>query len=397
MRKGEYVDSIVVLRQTIEKFGLHVGILQDLVSACYWDGRIEEWKMLGDKLFEEFQKAEPLLEPSKRARIYRDLGKIFEEQAQYKKALGFYQQGAKVIAGDDEQASLSLSLQCQVLRLKSQMKEKRGLGEIYRKLSQARAEKMSYDLFVDLEHSLILAEAVLVGCEAGALRFESLSERELSSRDKNLIYFDLLEIYLLESKNWESSVSFHAESCDEFEKALAGILRGEEVVTLAKSLYWQRRMSPTCWLRLITLELNRVDDDKLLASLQNQLAMTLEGLDTETCHYWMSRWTGGSSTARDFILNSEEKKLSVVHACVDFSRRQTGYALVEVFLQGNSFAIEEVISKVWGEELSVSAMDRLRKLASRVNKLVLESTGCQDFLIWKKDVLSLNGRYQLHQ
>ncbi len=390
MQKGSYLEAVDIFLKALSDFGPHVGLISDIVAVYYLTGRIEDWKVMSGRLEIELSRSEGLLCKISKTKTQIFLGKMFEEQAEVHKALEMYQ--AAELSADDN-VSYRLKAQAQRLRLMSFLGLRLGLPELYRMVSAARAQSSHFE--IEFEHSLMLAEVNLFGMESAAGRLISLVEQnELDSADLRLLYVDYVEEALQKEvslgylKNLRVRISL--EDGDEFEKAIMLMAQNAEFGLSSQDLNKLSTRLPLMGiLRLIILQIKRMEPSNLEAELRRRFLFLLESLQSESKNMLLKKWQTSIANAQKRIYFSPHENILCIQEGPQLSIRKGSFAArcMQAFLNQSKIDIETFIQLTFEAEYNESYYDRARVALSRFNNELSAITGLpKSFLITRSAV-----------
>ncbi len=403
MAAGRFQEAAQVFESTKTKYGNHVSLLQDLASAHYLAGHMDRWIRAVSELEAEFERARLMLTPEGRARVLYDLAKFREEEGDIPKGIELYEAALEELkrheatTGQRPTEGFVTALLSQIIRARSVSGMKRGLSEVYTQLLHAIEGLEARDLFLEIEHALILAEHVLVGPAQALARLEKLMAREdLPDHERRLIFFDVIEMELAAGRpaqallargirNWQ----VRPENFNAYERRLQQLL-DEQSVDPGHLIGLSRGVSPASWLKLLAASLRVETNAERRELLRHQFALLIERLDRAARQTWFQR--AGEAMEESGIqieLDLKAHTLSCGHRMAEMSRRQTLEKLLAALAETGSLEMDQLVARVWDAEFNASYLDRVRMLVRRGNEFLLDLSGTAEIMIFRQGEVKL--------
>jgi tetratricopeptide (TPR) repeat protein len=365
MQKSEWQKALAVIYKARLDYGDNLLLILDQAACEYMEGSLFSWQKTLTEIEAAMETHLEILSPTTAYNTRLFLGKFKEEQGQFRSALKFYEE---VIERSEEDRHKIVGL-AQTLRLNSLLGRRVEVQDQYVNLTcRLKSFRSDYQR-IEVLHSLMLAELDLLGFESALLRYVEAAGKICVDSDSNLLYFDLLEGALLSGHAAAmNGVQPRPEPADAYERALGEIFeRGE--ITYDRAMAKSEHIGVTNRFRLAAL-VHRFGttstDQERAAQLIRILFATFDDLTVRafTEKYQLAPiGRGHSKTA----ITIEGRALIINQQRLDWRRRSTALGLLKCFSQKSSRATKDVIGEVWGAEVDVISLDRLRSIVQRLN------------------------------
>ena len=390
LHEGEMLEAKKILKITQIAYGNHLRLLADIANCLYFLGEMSQWRQATMELEQELQKTGELasLDTLQSAQIC--LAKFKEELGQLDEAFDIY----NVLWARDAGA-FRTSLLAQRIRVRSMSRNKRGLGAIYQQLVEVAQKDHSLNNNIEVLHSLMLAESILIGPQLAALRLhQALEIPQLNSFDRKLFLFDYLESLILAGHapvaELLSSLSQSSGSFDVYEQMMFDLFSGQ-AIELEHLNSKSSQLSPAGYLRCLGLSLRLTTEGPLRDELRNRFVLLIDGLSPASQSYWKSYLLDPTANDRIEILLFEKLfVLEYSNQKISFQKKKNSVLLLKALSESSiPLGIEQVVHVLWGETYGLSHYDRVRMIVSRLNKNLLGLCGRERCIEFENHKLSL--------
>lgn len=391
MAAEEYFAALELLRRTQITHGSHLGIRSDIAAILYLQGRVRECEEEVSILQSELDHCEAIVSNDTFCRTKIFLGKMYEDHGRVSLALQCYEDALRKPLSD---GGVIVRAQSQLLRLRSFLKLKQGLPELYKSCCLLKAK--SDDLSIELEHAVLLAELSLFGVEFAEGRLMSLLQlRLLSAYDRNLLIVDFLETAMsLDHKISalpELVSSVHVESMNIFERTVFSFASNSEYMLTAKDCVELSRVIPGLgYLRILALNLKRIPKTPFLDECRRVIMFSLSSLRNEDRSLLKKHLQIESSDSTpSLVFLFTESKIRYQDRQKSIKRNSFSFQLFNVFSGKNEISVDEFALKLYGVPLDVSIFERIRVGIYRLNQEISDLTGfSKAFALTKNSVTS---------
>lgn len=369
---GDNQKALAILLTAMDKYGPHVGLLSDIATCYYYMGDMWSFKQTLVQLNHEFQHAQELLNRENLIRTLIFIGKGLEEQNQLAFAVTYYERALKLI----KPLETDMQARClsQLVRIKSYLQQTQKLSEHYQHLTLL---KPSYeDLEIEVQHSLMVCEIILLGPETASVRFDKIfSQYTLHNFNERLVAFDYLEEILRVNTthaqmriNRIKSIQLGPE--DRFEALMLRILNKENPSIIMGFLnQLSHLISPCAHLRLLFLLIHSCDQKVIKTELKKKLLFLLDQADPDTKHLLTKKWDINlSSDWIELTLSTAQQSISFNNESKSFSKSQNSFEILLLLSKDNELDLDVIIKKIWNAEFDTSYYHRLRIQINRLNK-----------------------------
>lgn len=378
-------------------FGENVAVLRDLACVYYQTGEMVQWLQYVEQLKGRLALHRDRLSAQTKVQCKVTLGKFLEELGRVAEASDLYHEAEQSAEAEGRSDLVRLAL-IQRLRVEALFTRGPDLSRLYTWLLAIPKDEITFDLYVEREHSLMLAEIELIGPQHGWLRVAALmSHSQLTDADQRLLVSD----FLMEAMTKHLPVTEEAlalapllEDGDAYEREIGEISRQQQTKTgdLARLNTLIPELSWGCYLRLLTLHHQTCEGANLKTEIARKLALILGDLPPSSRFYWMRR-------VQPQVLTLESKLLfDVRHHVVsyqgkqlDLSKKRTLCGLLEQLSISPSLDVDTLIRRLWQSEFSPEHLHRLRMSARRLNELLFELSAIPRVIEMTSDRVSVKG------
>jgi hypothetical protein len=365
---------------TAERYcGENIAVLRDLACVYYQTGEIHQWRNSLAELSERMERLGLMLKPATWIQTMVTIAKFREEDGAIAEAAQNYQ-AAYDKACEHELSDLRHLALIQLLRIESLYSRGPQLGQLYRQLLVLAAPSLSFDLLVEREHTLMLAEIDLVGPRSAWTRVSRLLQNpKTSNPDRRLLIADFLAESLIRGHTPSDEARELATRLlldgDAFEREVAlSIEHGQNPLTHLERLQLAAsEMSWACYLRLITLHHEINADTKCREELANKLSVLLSTLTPTSRFFWMKRvQTKVFSDQMSLQFHPQQRWVKFQGKTLDLSKKRTLCAVLNLVCTEKQVDVDTLIKKLWQADFSPEHLHRLRMAVHRLNHLLFE-------------------------
>lgn len=395
MKACRYDEAIHCLNETIQKWGEHVSLLGDLATCFYLMGDQVRWHSAVDQLSALFGTQRETLDIESYRRTAVLIGKFEEERGRIAQAISIYEEAYSFLvmpcedAEQEKERTISLvHVLTQLARVRALYQPGKQLGDVYFQLVQRVSSDFSnQDLDIEIEHTLMQVDFVLVGVETSFERLRKvLSQPHLDIIDRRLLVFDFIETCLRRNERYVLSRlsdymgSQITEDMTPFEEGLHSLAfhsGWRPDVEFIERLIAQSSLANA--LRSLTLILQSASNDEnqtaFLTEVRKRTILLMSGLDAPSRAIWISFFDKELKDSSGEITVSKGTMLvSGNQRTVSLGRKKNLLKLLESLSERSSLSLDEACQILWNAEYNPSYYHRLRMQANRLNEVLFEVT-----------------------
>ncbi len=374
--RGDITQAFGEMQAALDQYGENVNLMRDMVVCQYHLQDMQGFRTSLARL--EVLLIENEAHLSERSLIECELmvGKFLEEEARLAPAVQFYE---RALARSKAPLHRCRAL-IQKARWQALYEPTQELSNHYRELISFPRERLTQDLSVELEHSLMLIELRLIGADHAWQRIERVGT-SVSTIDQRLLVFDFVEgLLTLDHKLTPQVLKKVSEfdDLDPFEIFLKQIVQEtleqqqllSELTGLAAKLPW------ASYLRLLCIAANLEDNPSIRTELHRKIQLILRALDPRSQALWTQRLKQSLQTPEirmDF--SSRNRSVTIQGKIIDLSKKKIGLLLLERLVTKSSMTVDEAIELLWQSSFSPEHYHRLRMSIHRLNTLIHEIAG----------------------
>lgn len=384
---AEYSKALIVLRNALKIHGAHIGLLSDIAVCHYMLSQIQELNEVVDLLISEFELCRHLLTPASAARTLLMIGKLQEERAHLDSALSYYTECSKVLQAEPE---VIIKARAQRLRLNSLLKIPDNFDDY---IFCSSISKNGTSTQTEVEHALVLTEALLFGPEVAFHRWFHTKNERHHKTDENLFFYDLLELVIeqgLEKSFLDSEmIELIPKPHDLYEQFLFSWFTGlNNAYNFANYYESSKKLLPFSHFRLLALAIkNKRTADSIS---HGHLRIILKSLPEKSQNYLMSRWVGVVEIPAKIDFSPLTATLSYMGQIVQLSDGRLEIKLIKLLNKQNEICTDFVIAELYpGESFSEDSFNKLRALLVRLEKKIQSLIGHHKCFKLSKDKLSI--------
>ncbi len=357
-------SALKCLEQTLSDEGPHVGLMLDL-ACCYYNlNAFANWRIVMDQVATEMAQLQGHLEPENFRKAALLFHKFREEIGYIHEAKEFYLRSYK----EQTLPGRKIANLSQLLRIEAQYGATENIQLYYTTLKQLRDSGTDQD--IDVTHALVLAEAEIF---EPSMAVESYLEfcrqvhlRVLTERDKNLLLFDLCEIFL--RKNIEVPLSLLSQikvaRCESlFEIYLRQIALNEPIEESYERLFQKMPLGQA--LRLTALILARHSELQTEAT-KIRIEFIIKSLSKKNINVWLGYFSW-QAPERKFATWSLDRKIAVNETLIDFGSLRSLWEFLFLFERKPEHSFDEISQTLWHSDCEDSQYHRIRRNVQRIN------------------------------
>ena len=332
---------------------------------------------------------EHLLSGLSKAQTLVYLGKAYEDLGFVAKALDCYKQAIQIC---DLSIKTEKRINSQLLRLSSYLGLKQDIAVLYRQ--SLPRDNDSKNLSIELNHGLMLAEIQLFGIEHAFTRLQNIiNDPQTHVVDQQLCYFDFIEEALLMNKvdHIQSiNIQFGVESFLEFEKVLFKLfVQKNYILKINEIIDLQMKMPLGQLLRLLVVNLSRIEHAEVKSELQKHILFVLDSVDAESKNLYLKKWDHLLNYSNEAAFKYDGQKL-FMHDQEVVLKNKVLQASLPLFKNQKFIQLDEYLEKVFAIQYDESSYHRARIALQRLNKDLSELTGIPKFFLITKSEVSIN-------
>lgn len=375
-RGGDIPKAYEEMQQALDQYGENVNLLRDILVCQYHMQDMQGFRSGLNRLEILLLENEHQLSVRSLYESESMVGKFLEEEARLAPAAVFYERALARV----KEPHHRLRVLIQKARWQALYEPTQELSSYYRELISYPREKLTIDLNIELEHSLMLIELRLVGSDHAWQRIERLGN-SISEIDQRLLIFDFIEGILGLDVAPSKAVLEAAErfkDLDPFESFIKKIVNRQldqqgllhELTVLSTKLSW------ASYLRLLCVSANLEEMPAVKSELHRKIQLIVRALDPRSQALWTQRLKQSLQTPEirmDF--SSRNRSVTIQGKVVDLSKKKIGLLLIERLVLKNTMTVDEAIELLWQSSFSPEHYHRLRMSIHRLNTLIHETVG----------------------
>lgn len=363
------------------EFGENISLQRDLACCYYLLDEIDEWRQSYQFLEATLHRSDIAIQDIQTWRAQLILGKFYEEEGLIHKAREYYQETwkAALIANNTTIVQQALPQLLRVLALFTNSDE---ISSLYAQLVDIDTSKISPDLTIEMEHSLMLAELYLIGPNHAWTRVQAaFTEPYWSEEDRRLILFDFAEEVLMRKETLPMELTSFISSDWSLSAHEEQILRFIQNPNEVK-IHWLNRLAPrlsaACRLRGLFLFLASQDSGDLQKEVHRKIQLLLGVLPVEARGYWLHKVEPYyEKTDLTITVDPKMKKLTYQNKELDLSRKKGMLQIMSELGGEPSLSVDALIEHLWSTDYSPEHFHRLRMTIHRLNNLLFDLTSIQ--------------------
>jgi hypothetical protein len=379
--RGRVEQAQAMMEDAIRRFGENVNLLRDLIVCQYHANDMIGFRAHLNDLELLLLEKENELDPRSLLECELMLGKFLEEEARLAPALLFYERALHRVTKPEHRFRILI----QKARWQALYEPGEELSGLYRELISVPTERITRDLRIELQHSLMLIELRLIGADHAWHRIERASS-DIGDLDLRLLVFDFIEGALTQDLPLSPAVLqivSQFERLDPYEEFLRKIIQGplepqdkiDALAGLAAKISW------ASYLRLLCLCANLEAQTSAKQELNRKIQLIIRGLDPRSQALWNLRLKQALQVPEiKAELSVRGRSVTVQGKVVDLSKKKIGLQLLAGLLGKTSLSVDEAIQLLWQSSFSPEHYHRLRMSTHRLNTLINEITGLGKFI-----------------
>lgn len=381
MLQGNFTEALDILKNTRKNYGDNLCLLGDIVFCYYSLSNFKLWSLAFDELRHLFSLYAPLLDHDRRMSIQLTIAKFLEEQGKIKEALDEYTNLLSLI---DEATNLKRYYRtlCQSFRVLASFGSKSSMAQTYVLLETIGSNNINLHSDIDVQQCLMLGEISLLGPDSAAKRLsEVISNKNISSADKKLLYYDFLEECL--AKNLEIPLILRDylgqfKDLNSYEKCIHELAFNNSDLRLINQLHrLGSEVSFSCYLRLLGLALARYIKTSRGIEVKRKFKIAVESLDLNSRNFWIQRYRQYLVSHKEIEINfnAETRELIYNDKKVSIARKETFSQLISFLLNKTEVQTSQVIQLISSRDYDEAQYRSLRMIIHRLNATLFDLTG----------------------
>ena len=374
--RGRISEALVLMEKGMAEFGPNVNLLRDLIVCQYHTSDMIGFRANLNRLEILLLEQEPQLSTRTLLECELMLGKFLEEEARLAPASLFYDRALSHAVRPEHRFRVLI----QKARWQALYEPGPGLSSLYRELISMPIERVTQDLNIELQHSLMLIEQRLIGADHAWQRIARLGE-DVANIDRRLLIFDFVEGALnldLALNSVVLDIINEFDNLDPFEEFLRRLVKEslespakiDELASLATKLPW------SSYLRLLCLTANMEIQGSTKVELNRKIQLIIQSLDSRSQSLWNQRLKQALQTPEIKVdLSSRARTVTVLGKTIDLSKKKIALQLLTGLAGKSSLTIDAAINLLWQSNFSPEHYHRLRMSTHRLNTLIHEITG----------------------
>ncbi len=393
---GDLENAKTALLTAERHCGENVAVLRDLACVYYQTGEIHQWRNTLSELSERMARLEGNLSETTWIQTTVTLAKFREEDGAIAEAAQSYQAAFERASRLQHSPLRHLTL-IQLLRIESLYSRGAKLGHLYRELLVLAAPDMSFDLLIEREHTLMLAEIDLVGPQSAWARVSRLLQNSKTSLpDKRLLIADFVAESLIRGQVLLPEIRQAALDLlvdgDAFEREIGVMLDSNQTAAsnLERLQMAAAEMSWACYLRLITLHHQMTTEERCREELANKLSVLLSTLSPTSRFFWMKRVQAKVfADQMSLKFHPEQRWVKFQGKMLDLSKKRTLCAVFNLISAQKRMDVDSLIRHLWQADFSPEHLHRLRMAVHRLNQLLFDLSAIPRVIEMSADQVSV--------
>ncbi len=294
--------------------------------------------------------------------------KHFEEAGFISETIAFYESLVSRQLTDQNY----LRTQAQLVRLYAIWNIKSSLATAYSQLLLLKPHELDASLYVEVQHSLLLAETALFGIDAGLKRLKHSFESQLDIYDQKLLLFDFCELALsMYGSIPPVDLSIIPESqLDPYEIEVKALLSGKKRLSLGPSDL------PTNSLFRLMILAAKVGVLLSPNTLESAMFLLHEQFAGKTKRFWRARFQPLFSQQDSVEVSFRNHELNIENHIYSLANQKTLSELLSVICQhGPHVQLDVLTQSLYNESPNIQLLDRLRVNINRLNRMFEKELG----------------------
>lgn len=392
MRQGFYQDCLLLLQDTIKKYGGHISMWLDMASVYYLMGQMYNWQQTLAFAEKEFFENQQIITLDRKLDCLLIIGKFKEEEGSIIEAIQTYTENLKLCKQIHNayyriQYARTLS---QVVRLKSQYDLKVDIVKFYQELLALKPSDTDWDCVFEVEHALLICEMKHFGEAQAWLRLERLVKNPLFHyRDGALIFSDAIYEFLMMKKKIPQFLIDGLEkqkNLNSYENTILGLARNKKFLSSDLN-EWRNHMAPAPYLRCLLAAMGQAaptDQNEIKKRIQF-LIQDYSAVSKKAWQHFLNQRADGKINS--LVYSRINQTLSYEGKIFNLRSKKFQSELVELLLSEPNLSCYVAIEKLWGGEGSETDFARLKMRVHRFNQEVSRAWGLAHFIRIKNSCL----------
>jgi tetratricopeptide (TPR) repeat protein len=394
--KDELNEAEEILKKTLLDYGPHVGVIADLATVYYQQGKIDHFENEILRLHKEYELCKSALSRISFLKTTLLLAKLFEEIGEVAISLKYYDEIIFQSEGDIEWLKKA---KVQKLRLLSYYNLKKDIEKYY--FECMRLANFDEMMQVELEHGLMIAEYHLFGIESALARYKSFIKKNTNfDLDKILFLSELAEIILTSPLEIVHDIDFQTlADGDTYDKILLNFIQDSNFsLPLDQINELSSEITKTGLLRIMNIARTRNQNTSSDLELNKKALLLLDSISHESREILLSKWR----VFKNGVLNDESREILIKDKSIIWNNQEIDTSLKIVLMKTLKFfelqsegILEDYVQFVFDSKINDSSNDRVRINFTRINNFLLQHTGEGKTLVLSKGKVYWNSKIKL--
>lgn len=383
---GELELSLNQLKDAVNEFGPHVGILSDIVAIAYLLNDLHQINHFTEKLEKELLESKLKLASESLVRSFIFLGKIKEFNGEVYNALELYQEAFE----HAESNHLFLKAAAQIIRLKSFLGKHNEVSELYSAITLRKLTLDDNDF--ELNHSALLVELRLFGMSAFTSRMNKIIDENLPEYDKRQMVCHYLEELIWQDEKSDANFLNKIKNVLQFDD-----LNTYEYLVLSQFIELpvtelQSCLSPLDELKRLILQIKLTKNTKERDSYKKMFFFQLQTLSKESRMMLEKKWIKHLENKQATIhVSLSKNEIYFENKIIEKVNTKQLLKLITYFENKKVVSTDDIATELFeSDNYNENEYHRLRMIVSRLNKSVRESTGISKLFVLKFSELKLD-------
>lgn len=400
---SNYAQALTIYKNSIIKYGPHIGLLCDQVFCLIMLGRYSEIENTIHELKKQYYLCSEIISIDSRIRTLLFLSKVFFEWCYFAESIKFLEEAQSLIQAQPIWIDLT---HVGLLRVKSFLNFKsQELNSLYSSVENIKFESPKHK--IEKIHALLLSDIQISGLEKCLIRKGEFFNKTQFNRDQMIILSEVIEqsIYYKTVHNLPPSLINRfllLNHRDGFERVLQ-IFLSTDINQLGNK--WIQNCldaieNDNSLGKLKTLFLLKMNltDENYKFEITNRIIRIVSGLSEQNQKLIKQKWgslDSANSVSKELVL--EQDFISLSGQKVVQPKNGLFSYLVHQLKFKNLLTAEEIIRGFWNEELSIQALDRLKVAINRINQYFRKTFSIENIILYSKTEIKLDYRIKIQK
>ena len=392
--------ALKIFQQAI-LLGKNISLSRDLACCYYRLNEVDLWRKHYQTFAAELHNHRTVIRSEIAWNCQIILGKFYEEDGHIKTAHEFYKGTLEeLVEKKSLYSNLYINALTQMVRIEALMLNQDQVSQLYSELVAVDKSKLSESLRFEIQHSMMIAELVLVGpLHAWERVKESLREFTLLEEDKRLLIFDFIEEALLAGQELPDGIREFIQPqwvLSAHEEQVYRFFSAPETASVTWLTRLTPRLSSSSCLRGQILYLAATENSQLKKECHRKIQLLLGALPAEARTYWLQKITPHLET-NDLTLKvvKDLKTIRFQNRELDLSRKKGMLQIMNHLGNESRVPVDTLINSLWSSKYTPEHFHRLRMTIHRLNGLLFDLTSIQKVVEFDSDQVHINPNIQI--